>query len=312
MVERREVMGLAQGRDLADPKVSRFAERLSYGQEMHDIVDPQNYLGVVSEKISENAYPVFYSNHTQHLNIAAFREIVGRLEVRPSDMYVAIAHSLVNEGQDPKIVEFARNLIPVMEQDRIHFIPVAREKDIEKLAEDSPEKATQAGRETIHNLRHLSMTFGEDAGFMFFPEATTEGAVKVAGKRSGMIEVTDNLFEWIVKSSQRQGRELIFVPIGMVGTNRIIEPRTSNPHLRAKFEIAKDKIGHQLGVDLGEIAKLAQVVVGEPFGLYEAWEEGFGEYKNGRFYFPDGKELNAYMMKRVAELLPEDARGYYS
>lgn len=311
MVERKEVLGLAHGRDIADSKVLRFSEKLSYGQAMHEIFDPQGYLGIVSENISIGQYPIFYSNHTQHLNIAAFREIIGRLNPRAADMYVAIAHSLVNEGQDPKIVEFAQNLIPVMQQERIHFIPVAREKDINRLSKISKEKADQAARETIHNLRYLAMTFGENAGFIFFPEATTEGAVKVDGKRSGMIEVTDNLFEWLIKISQRQGREVFFVPVGMDGTNRIIEPRTSNPHLRVKYEIVKNKIGQQLGVDLGEIPKLARVVVGKPFGLYDVWEEGCGEFKNGSYYFPDKKELNTYMMKKVAELLPEEARGFY-
>lgn len=312
MSERRLVRGLGEVYDISNPIVARFGERVMYGQQMQELTDPFNYLNEVSERIKEGAYPVFYSNHNQHLNISGFREVIAGLPVRPENLYVAVAHSLVNEGQDPKIVAFGKSMAPILATDNIHMIPVAREKDLEKLKKESLEKAEVAGRDTFHNLRHLSLTLKEDAGFIFFPEATTEGAVKVNGKRSGMIEVTDNLFEWVISNAQRYGRELVFVPVGMVDTNRILEPRTSNAHLRPKLEILKDVVSHQLGIDMGSISKLAKVVVGQPFGVYDIWESGVGKLENGKFVFEDDSALNSFMMRQVSVLLRKEDRGFYA
>ncbi len=311
MSERRSARGLGEVYDISNPAVVKFGERVNYGQQMQELVDPFNFLDEVSRRIEAGAYPVFFSNHNQHLNIGGFREVITHLSARPENLYVAVAHSLVNEGQDPKIVAFGKSMAPILANDAIHMIPVAREKDLEKLKKDSEEKAEVAARDTFHNLRHLSLTLKEDAGFIFFPEATTEGAVKVNGKRSGMIEVTDNLFEWVMSNAQRYGRELVFVPVGMVDTNRILEPRTSNAHVRPKLEILKDRVSHQLGIDMGPISKLAKVVVGQPFDMYDIWESGVGKLENGKFVFDDDSALNTYMMRQVAVLLRKEDRGFY-
>lgn len=311
MSERRIVQGLGEVYDMSYPGLNRVEERLGYGQQMQEIVDPYNFLARASELISKGTYPIFYSNHNQHLNIAGFREVLSQLPVRPEDMHVAIAHTLVNEGQDKKIVEFAKTIFPILQKERMHLIPVAREKDIKTLKETSEEKASIAARDTFHNLRHLAATLREDAGFMFFPEATTQGAVKVDGKRSGMVEVTDNLFNWFVSNSQRVGRKIVFVPIGMSGTNNIIEPRTSKAHMKANLQVLKEKVSHQLGIDLGPIKKFAKVVIGEPFGIEDIWLEGVGKLRNGKIVFEDG-ELNTYMMKQVAVLLSEEEKGVYA
>jgi hypothetical protein len=281
-----------------DRNVQKVSQKMEYGQALQRLVDPNNYLGEVSRKISrENVYPIFYSNHNQHLNIAGMRKVYQSLSSRPKDLYVAIAYSLVNGGQNAQIINFARGLMPTLGEERTHLVPLARPKDIISLREEQgKEEAKKALRSSVYNRQLINKTLNEDAGLILFPEATTEGAVKdKKGKRRGMIKVEGNFVEDFVKEASEIERQLLFVPIGMVDTNRIVEPRTSRPHLRAAFEIGKEKVADALGVDFGPIKEIASIVVGEPFYPDEI----------------DNRNFNFDLMSKVAELLPEEARGFY-
>lgn len=309
LLEHLQISGLPEVLE-SNPKVE---ERLEYAQKLQELVDPQNHLGEVSNAISDGAYPIFYSNHNHHLNIAGMRMVYQSLKIRPKDLHVAVSYTLLNFGQEAKLVKFARGIMSLLELDSVHLVPVARKKDIRLIKNDQGiTEAKKALRATESNLNFIYSTLSHNAGFIFFPETTTTGAVKgESGKRPGMINVDNSMFGDFIKRAEGSNRELIFVPIGMSGTNRIIEPRISTPHKRALFEISKDKVGAYLGVDLGEIKPLAKVIVGEPFGVYDIWEEGVGSLQDQKFVFNNREELNMFMMKRVAELLSEEERGVY-
>lgn len=253
----------------------------------------------VSSEISDNdAFPIFYSNHNQHLNIAGMHKLVQALPTRPDDVYAVVAWSLLNDGQDPKIVSFAKALIPFLEKDGVHLVPVARPKDISDLRSNGQKaEAKFALQATRQNMELLGDSLSQSAGLILFPAATTSEAVKDAhGKRPGMGRVEGNFMQDFAVKAREIGRPVLWVPVGMVDTNRIVEPRESNPHLRAKFEIGKDKLFGRLGINA--VTPIARIVVGEPF--YIADPQSFS-----------GNEFNDFVMPKVAILLPKEARGVY-
>lgn len=279
--------------------VKRVAQNLGYGERLQKICDSNKYLENISSEVAKNnAFPVFYSNHNQHLNIAGMHKIIQSLPVRPDDIYSVVAWSLLNDGQDQKIVNFAKALVPFLEKDKVHLVPVARPKDISDMrAGGQKEQAKFALQATRRNMELLESSVSESAGLILFPAATTAEAVKDEyGKRPGMGRVEGNFMQDFAVKAQEIGRPTLWVPIGMVDTNRIVEPRESNPHLRAKLEIGKDKLFSHFGID--PITSIAKIVVGEPFYIEN----------------PDkfsGNEFNDFVMPKVAALLPENARGVY-
>ena len=114
MSERRLVRGLGEVYDISNPIVARFGERVMYGQQMQELTDPFNYLNEVSERIKEGAYPVFYSNHNQHLNISGFREVIAGLPVRPENLYVAVAIHWLTKDKTQKLLHLERVWLPFL------------------------------------------------------------------------------------------------------------------------------------------------------------------------------------------------------
>lgn len=279
--------------------VAHVAQNLGYGERLQRIVDPNRFAEMVSSEVSDNdAFPVFYSNHNQHLNIAGMHKLVQALPVRPDDMYAVVAWSLLNDGQNPKIVSFAKALVPFLEKDGLHLVPVARPKDISDMRTNGQKvQAKFALQATRHNMQLLETSLSESAGLILFPAATTAEAVKDEyGKRPGMGRVEGNFMQDFAVKAKEVGRSILWVPVGMADTNRIVEPRESNPHLRAKIEIGKDKLFGRFGINT--ITPIASIVVGEPFYIDEPQDFS-------------GNEFNDFVMPKVAGLLPERGRGVY-
>ncbi len=298
MERKTEIVGLPTNYGGAS-YLEHVAQNLEYGERLQRIVDTNNYIEKVSSEIDDNkAFPVFFSNHNQHLNIAGMHKLIGALPSRPDDIYTVVAWSLLNDGQNPKIVSFAKALVPFLERDRIHLVPVARPKDISDMrASGQKEQARFALHATRQNMELLENSLTESAGLILFPAATTSEAVKNEfGNRPGMGRVEGNFMQDFAVKAKEIGRPILWVPAGMVDTNRIVEPRESSPHMRAKFEIGKDKIFRHFGLDA--ITPIAQIVLGEPFYIEEP--NAF-----------TGNEFNDFVMPKVAMLLHEKDRGYY-
>lgn len=298
MEREAEVMGLPTNFG-EESYLAHVAKNLEYGERLQRIVDPNNFIYKVSAEICDgDAFPVFFSNHNQHLNIAGMHKLIGALPFRPDDMYAVVAWSLLNDGQNAKIVSFAKALVPFLEKDSIHLVPLARPKDIADMrANGQKEQARFALHATRQNMELLENSLTKSAGLILFPGATTAEAVKDEfGVRPGMGKVEGNFMQDFAIKAKEVGRNVLWVPAGMVDTNRIVEPRESNPHLRAKFEIGKDKLFGHFGIDV--ITPIAQIVLGEPFYI-----------ENPSAF--SGNEFNDYVMPKVAELLREKDRGYY-
>lgn len=305
MPERSQIHGLPQDYGTIENQLA-VTKKIDYATRLQEIYDYNNYLDLVSKEIKKGAYPIFYSNHNHHANIAGMQMVIDALEYRPKDIYVVLAYTLLNIGQDEKLVNFAKGLIPALEKDAIHPVPVTRPKDaftLKKMIGDKygRDAGRQAARDAMevsdNNYQFLKETLCEDAGMVVFPPSTTEEAMKEDGKRKGMQRVESPFLTGIYQEARKVGRDILWVPIGMRDTNRIAEPRSTRTHMRANFEVAKEIVGMQLGIDLGAINPIATVKIGEPFYI-----------ESDEIY---GNSLNDFAMSEVARLLPQNARGEY-
>ncbi len=281
-----------------DGIVQKAKEQIDFAERLHEFRDPYDSLNILSERILEGDYPVIYSNHTQHVNIAAFRGIYNRLPIRPDDLYVATAYSLDQGDQGKSLADFTNSLKPVLESEDVHFIPLARSKDLKKYrSEKDVESARRLISETRQSQQRIMDTLQSDAGFMFFPEATTEGGMKGEdGSRKGLQEVDNKMFSDLIGGAVRAGRNIAFLPAGIVDANRIIEPRKTDPTVRTKFQFVKSKIGLRPST-------LAYVNIGKVFQIEDVVSNDID--------ISDFNSVNDFMMRKVAELLPEDVRGFY-
>jgi len=278
-----------------DGGVQKTKEQVDFAQSLHEFKDPYNSLDALSERILEGNYPVIYSNHTQHVNIVAFRGIYNSLAVRPDNFYIATAYSLDQGDQGKGLADFTNSLKPILENEDVHFIPLARSKDVKKYRDERDfESVRKLISETRQNQQRILDTLQNDAGFMFFPEATTEGGMRDEnGNRKGLQEVDNKMFSDLIVEAVRVGRNIAFLPVGIVDANKIIEPRKTEPTARTKFQFIKSKIGFRPSA-------LASVNIGRVFELQDVNVD-----------ISDFNSVNNFMMRKIAELLPEDMRGFY-
>lgn len=278
-----------------DGEVQKTKEQVDFAESLHDFRDKDGSLDALSKRILEGSYPVIYSNHTQHVNIVAFRGIYNRLPVRPDNLYIATAYSLDQGDQGKGLADFTNSLRPILENEDVHFIPLARSKDLKKYRDERDfESVRRLISETRQNQQRILVSLQNDAGFMFFPEATTEGGMRDEnGNRKGLQEVDNRMFSDLIEEAVRLGRSISFLPAGIVDANKIIEPRKTKPTARTKFQFVKSKIGFRPSA-------LARVNIGKVFELQDI-----------NLDTSDFNSVNDFMMKKVAELLPEEMRGFY-
>lgn len=263
---------------------------------------------ILLQGILREALLLGYSDHTQHLNGFAFPEILGGLSLRPKKFYIVIAASLPDGRQTEDLGSGTRAVSELLEAENIHFLKVARMKDIHLFPKEERRKKIVETKEALMTLVN-SVNPEADAGVGVFPETTTQGAVQVARQtsegqieksRSGMIEVTSSLLPDLARVAEEAGREVIWFPFANNKTYRIVEPRTTTPHLRAKLEIGK----HKLTGGLLKPTPLAEVRFGKPFTTSDMKDAGVDLSRN--------IAVNTFAMMRVAaEKRPVEDAGFY-
>lgn len=256
-------------------------------------------VGRFSDLIDSGAYPIIYSNHTHHLNIAAFSRIWDALDVRPQKAYVIVAHSLTAGKQTPDLARRSNAIKKLLASNNLHFLEVARPKDIEEYRQSGvvEEEIKRAQRQSAESMRTVLESISDNEGLFVFPAGTTEEAVlDKDGVRPGMLEVRTPIMPHVLERAMRKGREVALLPVGNANTFRIAEPRGTSPTISAKLGIGMDMLGFVPN-------KLAKVVIGEPYTLSEMATEGTD--------LRASNEVNDYVMGKVAMLLPPEARGYY-
>lgn len=286
---------------------ARVARDLRYAEELTSFVDGDRNLDKFALAIAAGKYPIIVSNHTHHANIAGMNGVVRRLRVKPNDFYLVVAWSLMSgdqekDRQDKKLQEFAIGMQPVIAKNGItHVVPVMRPKDKKEYYKGREEELARDTRLSVENIRGLLDTVSQDAGAIIFPEGTIEGGRKDEnGRRKGLqrVEEGNTLVPQLIIRANRQGREVVVLPVGMVNANNIVEADSPHATKKAKLALGVQKTLGKVGIK----PTVAKVIIGEPFTTSDITNKGISLH--------DKALVTSEIMLRIAALLPFSARGY--
>lgn len=265
-------------------------EIVKRGAGLYEFQDPKKHVEEFVELL-DGRFPVIYLNHQSHIDIGPMIQAVdkvNRVSKKEIDFNLPVAVS-IKKQQGEVIGNYFTAFAPWIEKHHIQIIEVARSSDRKKYnLEHTPD--------TVEELRNT--VFGE-RGMILFPEGTVEGGRtnKTTGEKNGMVEVRNTQLPSTTKTSIEQvGREVAYLPIGVNGGYNIFDVDNN--------KIPADAIKALL---LSEIPfvnrKLATAVVGKPFTSQELITGGID--------LDNVSDINTFLMKKVARLIPEEARGYY-
>jgi len=279
------------------------ARKLVIAESLMKFEDPSNHLQELSKRIQEGALPIIVSNHDHHANVAGMMGIVRRLTARPNKFNFPVAFSMFNGDQGQEIQKNANGMKPILEKSGMPFIPVLRPKDIKEYYGEGKKSDAQKEidiKESNRNLFKMLKEIKDDTGVILFPEGTIQGGRKDdSGNKFGMQKVDNDLLATVIEMAIKNRRVPVILPVGMVNTDRIVEPGETSPTLRAKLAF-----GTQIAVGrIGIHPTVAGVRIGNLIT-----QEDF--QKNG-IDFGDKENVTSFVMRRIAELVPEEARGAY-
>ncbi len=278
------------------PKEALYRKLARDGADMIDVQDPFESIDEYYF-LRQNRTPIVYANHESHMDGGALVKVSQLLNKPgniPMEFKLPLAASLRTGDQSSKHTEFYNAMKPWMIENHIHPVEVAREADREKY---NIKAATDQSREL------LSIPSSRD-GIMIFPQGSVQaGRINPeTGKRFGMIEVKNDLIPRIVRRSVAQhSKDVAFLPVAIHGTYRLFDPGVPNDSSTA--HITREAKQSLMKKHMGFRPKLATAIIGEPFTTEELEQNGID--------LRDKEAINTFLMNRIAEMLPEDARGYY-
>lgn len=260
------------------------------GAGLYNFQDPEKHVEEFVELI-DGRFPVIYLNHQSHIDIGPMIKAVdkvNKISKKHIEFNLPVAVS-IKKQQGEVIGNYFTAFAPWIEKHHIQIIEVSRSSDRKKYnLEHTPE--------TVEELRNT--VFGE-RGMILFPEGTVEGGRtnKATGEKNGMVEVRNTQLPSTTKTSIEQvGREVAYLPIGVNGGYNIFDVDNN--------KIPTDAIKAMLLSEIPFVKrKLATAVVGKPFTSQELITGGID--------LDSVSDINAFLMKKVARLIPEEARGYY-
>ncbi|MDE2589961.1 MAG: hypothetical protein KGL95_09900, partial [Patescibacteria group bacterium] len=125
--------------------------------------------------------------------------------------------------------------------------------------------------------------------FVWLPEGTVKSSRRdEQGNKFGM-QKPPKEFETAMRLLLRSGREIVFLPVGISGSDSILGPDSRKPSAKALRRLATPP---------PLLRPMAKVTVGEPFVL-------------SRETKPKDTDVRDYIMQRIAPLVPEEIRGAY-
>lgn len=262
------------------------------GSRLYDFEDDKNDFIEEFAQLTKGRFPVIYLNHQSHIDIGPMMEAVDRVNKKldePLEYNLPVAVS-IKKQQGEVIENYFAAFAPWIEKHNIQLIEVSRNADRQKYNLGKTPETVEELRKTVFGKR----------GMILFPEGTVEGGRtnKITGEKNGMVEVRNVQLPSITKTSvETVGREVAYLPIGVNGGYNIFDVDNNKIPIDAIKAILLSEMPF---VKLN----LATAVVGRPFTSQELIHDGID--------LDSVNEINAFLMKKVARLLPEEARGYYS
>ncbi len=260
------------------------------GAKLYSFEDNENHIDKFAEMISDK-FPVVYFNHQSHIDIGPMMEAADRLNARlekPLHYNLPVAISIKKE-QGEMIGNYYAAFSPLVEKHNIKILEVARKKD----------RALYGLEETEETIDELDKTVFTDKGVVMFPEGTTTSGKlnKKTGERNGIVEIRNRQLSSMTRTSTREAdKQVAYLPIALNGGYRIFDTSRNKIPLNAYMNMALNEIPfvHRI---------LATARVGSPFTSTYMIESGVDIDNDG--------EVNTYLMKKIASMLPFEMRGYY-
>lgn len=266
--------------------------------QIFDAIHPEYTEGfdqAYQELIKQGYVPIILMNHQSHADGIPASLVTDRLTklARKADpehplqgFQLIVASSMVKGNQGGFLQAITKYLEPNFAKKNQHLIPYTRQSDVEKYGVPTNH---------IEVAIQLTTSMKEHYGFGFFPEAhLTGGRHKKdgSGEINGMqpFDTTEFKLPAILKIARRQGKKVMFIPVGIHGGYRILSPNTKLPNMDAF-----------LGLFQNPPPILVQVRVGMPI-TQEALQQLTDE---------TGESPNILLAKAIAKLLPEQAQGVY-
>ena len=257
---------------------------------------PRAFEQEFAEKMHNQAkgvVPIIVASHTSHMDalpLAKTAKMLVEINHCFSDInqlqgfVIPVASSMATGHQGSVVKEGTERMQQIVSQKyHLEAVPYTRHRDTEKygLKRDN----------NVSSMLNLVRKVKERHGIAIFPEATMQaGRIKKNGlpnatERYGMQEFKD--MEGITRIVSLAGKEPLYIPVGIDGGFRLESPDNNRPTLAYLGEIFLSRPAE---------TKLVSVRVGLPIT-----REGLGD-----------QNINDFLGKKVAMLLPQEARGVYA
>lgn len=260
------------------------------GASLYSFEDQEEHIEEFASLLNDR-FPIIYLNHQSHIDVGPMMEATDRLNrllEKPLYYNFPVAAS-TKEQQGEKIGNYYAAFAPWIGKHNINIIEVVRSKDRKEYSMEKTEEAYD----------ELDKTVFTDKGLVIFPEGTTTGGKinEKLGTRNGIVKIPNRRLPNMTRASINEaGREVAFLPVGVDGGYNIFDTRRNRIPLKAFVNIALNEVPF--------VKKhLATAVVGSPFTSTDMLNLGVD--------IEDDTEVNTFLMKKVARLIPEEARGYY-
>ena len=230
--------------------------------------------------IQQGHVPVIYANHQSYADGMALSQItkyiMGKgLSGRLNGFLLPVAKSIETGDQGSEIQVITTMFTQVTTERGLLSVPIIRDKDKEEYGLEGSNTESYA---------RLSNALEDGYGLAIFPEGTMEGGRKdTDGRIKGMQQVSRSLLAGRLKVWLRKGRTSVVLPVGIHGGYRIQHPDE-------KGKVSEDVL--EMVAEDCPVKSRVTITVGKPF-------------------IPDAAVNDDSLMRRVAQLLPPEARGYY-
>lgn len=195
----------------------------------------------------------------------------------------------MESGDQDLTVQGGTNLFaPIFESKGLNMVPVIREDDRIKY------KMVGSNRGAIERIINAPK---DDYGLAVFPEGTVQGGRSGKdGNINGMQKVEGGgILLRCISFWENQGNKSVLLPVGIINSYQIFKPDT--------YEISEKAFGMVSGAI--PLEKVVKVAIGTPITEEDA-EKELGVPLDGK-----SQEHIDYLMGKIANLLPKEARGYY-